>query len=303
MTLTCDHRAIDGATALRSFLRTVRRSSRSPAWPCERRGVSVWYHVRDLDAGRASTATCSASGRPTSTGRPLGAARARRDGDRARRGRATRAASPRSTSTTSRPRPSGCAAAGVEVGDVARAARPDAAPRRLRPGRQPHPARRSSRARDPPGGARRTSRSCGTCSATPTTRAGATEADVAARPLRRRLGPPGRHGADRARRVQPVGAAWYRLFEPRRAGVRLRRRADARAHDRGRPEPTRPRLGDAAARRRCSTAPARRATSAISLSVEPDNPAHPAVRAPRLRKVGRASRCDDHARGLGSGGA
>ena len=48
MTLTCDHRAIDGAVGA-DFLRTLKQLVESPALA----SVTVWYRVRDFDAGRA----------------------------------------------------------------------------------------------------------------------------------------------------------------------------------------------------------------------------------------------------------
>ena len=48
MTLTCDHRAIDGAVGA-DFLRTLKQLVESPALAA----VTVWYRVRDFDAGRA----------------------------------------------------------------------------------------------------------------------------------------------------------------------------------------------------------------------------------------------------------
>ena len=47
MTLTCDHRAIDGAVGA-DFLRTLKQLVENPRSPCD-----VWYRVRDFDAGRA----------------------------------------------------------------------------------------------------------------------------------------------------------------------------------------------------------------------------------------------------------
>ena len=94
----------------------------------------------------------------------------------------------------------------------------------------------------------------------------------AARALRRRLGPPGRRRARRDRRVPAGRRRVVPALRAGRARLRLRRRGDAGADDRDRPEPARPRASARAAR---DAARAARAAGygEISLSVEPDNPA------------------------------
>ena len=68
MTLTCDHRAIDGAVGA-DFLRTLKQLVESPSRsPCDR----LVRASADFDAGARSTASCSASRRRTSTGRSAG---------------------------------------------------------------------------------------------------------------------------------------------------------------------------------------------------------------------------------------
>ena len=68
-----------------------------------------------------------------------------------------------------------------------------------------------------------------------------------------------------------VGAAWFRVFRDR-AGLRVRRRADAGVDDRDRAVPARHGLGPGAARR-AARAGARARAIAVSLSVEADSPA------------------------------
>ena len=80
-------------------------------------------------------------------------ARARRDGDRARRGRAAggRRRRARSTSTDVKAEAERLREEGVEVGTVLELHGRGAPARRLRPGRQPHPARAGTPRRDPAG--------------------------------------------------------------------------------------------------------------------------------------------------------
>ena len=113
--------------------------------------------------------------------------------------------------------------------------------RRVRPGRQPHPARpgalrRPSSSAAPYCFARSastTSVSCATCSATRTT--GALRGHRAAGlPVRRELGQARRRGRDRARRPARVRRRVVPALHGGRARLRLRRRADARADDRRR---------------------------------------------------------------------
>ena len=103
--------------------------------------MSVWYRVRDLDAARAFYRDGSDSRSATSTRRPLGAARARRHGDRARGGRSRDEGGVALDRRRGRPGRGRAAAGGGRRGRRrARAARRDADRRRLRPRREPHPA-------------------------------------------------------------------------------------------------------------------------------------------------------------------
>ena len=100
-----------------------------------------------------------------------------------------------------------------------------------------------------------------------------TEADV---PLERYVagwGRPGDNALVAIDEFQPVGAAWYRLFEADEPGYGFVDEETPELTIAIVPEPAGqgPRRG--AARRRCSTRRERRATRRISLSVEPDNPA------------------------------
>ena len=122
MTLTVDHRAVDGADGRRlpAHGEAVPRRARRSRCDVRRRLPRVWYLVRDFDRGRDfykrllgfdetfvdwddkwSKLEHGAMRIALAEGEPIGAA-----------------ASRRSTSTTSRPRPTGCAAKGVEVGVV-----------------------------------------------------------------------------------------------------------------------------------------------------------------------------------------
>ena len=209
-----------------------KRSSKSPALALV---GHVWYRVRDLDAGRAFYREQLGFRRRTSTAGALGEARARRDGDRARRGRAggggvahvdvddvkAEADRLRARASTSAPCSSCTARAHLDVYD------PDG--------------NRIQLAEDlvaviRPGQAATTRASCATCSTTRTTgastRAGPMEGSVQryvmswGRPRRRRSG---RYERRRQRRRGVVPA-----LQGARAGLRLRRRADARAIDRRR---------------------------------------------------------------------
>ena len=134
----------------------------------------------------------------------LGAARARRDGDRARRGRARGGRRGRARRRRRREGGGGAAARAraSNVGTVLELHGHDAPARRLRPGRQPHPARAGRSCRDPAGRAARRRASCATCSTTRTTGASA----PAGRGERRcsatsmSWGRPGDAARDRARR-------------------------------------------------------------------------------------------------------
>ncbi len=93
----------------------------------------------------------------------------------------------------------------------------------------------------------------------------------------------------------PVGAAWYRTLQGERAGLRLRRRADARALDRGRAQPARPRL-----RRRADGCASRAGARGGLPGDQPQRrlrqPCGAPLRALRLREGRRARRRMDDAR-------
>ena len=93
----------------------------------------------------------------------------------------------------------------------------------------------------------------------------------------------------------PVGAAWYRLFRPSAAGLRVRRRADAGARDRGRARAA----AAAASATQLLDALLERARAegytTLSLSVERENPAlrlYERVRLPPGRGARRHARDD-----------
>ena len=99
------------------------------------------------------------------------------------------------------------------------------------------------------------------------------EADV---PLERYVagwGRPGDTALVAIDEFQPVGAAWYRLFEQDEPGYGFVDERDARADDRGRPQPPRPRPRRGAPRGAARARRAAQGYAQISLSVEPDNPA------------------------------
>ena len=83
LTLTCDHRAIDGATGAQ-FLGDVKAFLEEPGLALV---TLVWYQVRDLDAARALLQGQARLHRDVRRRRRhLGQARAERHGDRPRRG-------------------------------------------------------------------------------------------------------------------------------------------------------------------------------------------------------------------------
>ena len=106
--------------------------------------------------------------------------------------------------------------------------------------------------------------------------------------LRQGLGTAGRHGRDRDRGRLPRRG---RLVPPLRQGaarLRVRRRADTRAGDRGRPERARPRRRLEAASTRCSRGRGRRGTPRDLAQRRPcERGRDRALRAPRLRAGGR----------------
>ena len=82
MTLTCDHRAIDGAVGAR-LPPDAEAARREPG----ARAVTVWYRVRDFDAGRAFyRETLGFEETFVDWNARWARLQARRDGDRARRG-------------------------------------------------------------------------------------------------------------------------------------------------------------------------------------------------------------------------
>ena len=287
MTGTCDHRAVDGAPA-RSSSRRSRSCWKSPRSCCEdlvpRRGPRR--------ARGRSTATCSASPRRSSTSRSAGRA-------------LDRGATEIALGEAAEPPDEEGPVATIDVEDVkaererlrrsgrrgrhrARAARGDAARRRLRPGRQPDPARRGPVVIRPAGpqdvpflrDMLRT-RTTGGWIASPS-RASRRCA------LRRALGAAGRHGADRDRGLPARRRRVVPAVHGGQLRLRVRRRGDAGAVDRGRPEPARhgARLGAAG---RAARAGARGRARRDQPQRRGRQPRDRALRAARLRPRRRAT--------------
>ena len=252
--------------------------------------MSVWYRVRDLDAGAGVLhGTCSGSRRRFADEEGRWAQLRREDmeialweaqGDE---GGVASVTVPDLRAEVERLR-----AAGVGGRRHRRAARAGADRRRLRPGRQPHPAHRGSRVIRPAGAQdlpflrdmlrHALLRALGERGGRP------------ARALRRRLGPAGRQRARRDRRVPAGRRRVVPAVRAGRARLRLRRRADARADDRDRAEPPRPRPRRASCSPRCSSRRGRTATSADQPQRRARQPRDPSVRAARLREGRRARR-------------